>query len=223
MAQLTVFESDEFPAEQFADPHQQEVTATLGMWTFLATEVLFFGGMFLAFYVYRLRWPQSFAFGATELKWYLGGINTAVLLGSSFCMAMAVQAGRAGDARRIIRWLVLTAVLGVVFLGIKGTEYAIEYHDHLVPVLNYSSVSPEGEARPAEVPLFMTFYFVMTGFHALHMIIGLGVLGTLMWMARRGKFDAAYHNPVEIGGLYWHFVDMVWVFLYPTLYLLRHT
>jgi cytochrome c oxidase subunit 3 len=220
--QLTVFEHDTFPAEQFQEPAQQTEAAILGMWTFLATEVLFFGGMFASFYIYRLRWPDAFAQGATELKWYLGTINTGVLLGSSYAMAMAVHCARHGDNRKIVRWLLLTIVLGIVFLGIKGTEYVIEYHEHLVPGLNFAAVSSTGEHRPPQDALFMTFYFVMTGFHALHMIIGLGVISTLTWMAHRRKFTIQYHNPVEIGGLYWHFVDMVWVFLYPTLYLLRH-
>jgi cytochrome c oxidase subunit 3 len=222
VAQLTIFERDTYPSEQFQETAQQDEAATLGMWAFLATEVLFFGGMFMSFYAYRLRWPESFAAGAQELKRYLGTINTAVLLTSSYTMALAVHAARHGDTRALVRRLLLTAAIGIVFLAIKGTEYAIEYHDQLVPGLNYSTASPEGHLRAPHEPLFMTFYFVTTGFHALHMVIGLGVLLTLAFLARRGKFTAAYHNPVEIGGLYWHFVDMVWVFLYPTLYLLRH-
>jgi cytochrome c oxidase subunit 3 len=137
-------------------------------------------------------------------------------------MAMAVHAAREGKDKRIIRWLLATAALGVVFLGIKGTEYVIEYHEHLVPGLNYADVSPDGKSRPEQDELFMGFYFVMTGFHALHMLIGLGVMAVMMWLAHRGTFTKAYHNPLEMAGLYWHFVDMVWVFLFPTLYLLRH-
>jgi cytochrome c oxidase subunit 3 len=222
MSQMTALEHDSYPAEQFEDPQQQALTATLGIWTFLATEVLFFGVLFTGFYIYRMRWPSAFADGAKELKWYLGTINTAVLLGSSYFIALAVDAGRSGENRRVIRNLLIAIVLGIVFLGIKFTEYGIEYHDHLVPQLNFSAVSPEGEARPPQEQLFMTFYFVMTGFHALHMIVGLCVLSVITFFTWRGKFSAAYHNPIEIAGLYWHFVDMVWVFLFPTLYLLRH-
>ena len=166
MSQATIFEQDTYPSEQFRETGQQDEAAALGMWTFLATEVLFFGGMFLAFYVYRLRWPGDFAEGAKGLKWYLGTVNTAVLLGSSYCMALAVHSARQGDARRLVRRLLLTAAIGVVFLGIKFTEYGIEYHEHLVPALNYDAVSPAGDVRAGHVPLFMTFYFVMTGFHA---------------------------------------------------------
>ncbi|HEY7089253.1 MAG TPA: cytochrome c oxidase subunit 3 family protein [Tepidisphaeraceae bacterium] len=218
----TAFEHDSFPAEQFHDADQQHEAGVLGIWTFLASEVLFFGVLFLGFFVYRTRWPEAFVHGSRELKWYLGTLNTAVLLTSSFAMAMAVHSARESENRRLVRWLLITIGLGIIFLGIKFTEYAIEYHDRLVPVLNFSDVSPGGELRPPHLRLFMTFYFVMTGFHALHMIIGLGVLTVLMILARRGKFSRAYYNPIEIAGLYWHFVDMVWVFLFPTLYLLRH-
>jgi cytochrome c oxidase subunit 3 len=222
MSDVTALGHDTYPAEQFHDAAQQYDAATLAMWTFLATEVLFFGALFVCFYAYRMQWPDAFARGARELKWYLGTVNTAVLLGSSYCMAMAVHAAKRGDRRALARRLLLTAAIGLIFLGIKGTEYGIEYHERLVPGLNYADVSPGGDARPPQEALFMTFYFVMTGLHALHMLIGLGVLGVLAVLARRGSFTPAYHTPVEIGGLYWHFVDMVWVFIYPTLYLLRH-
>jgi cytochrome c oxidase subunit III len=222
MSEMTAIDHDTYPAEQFRDTEQQFVAATLGMWTFLATEVLFFGVLFLSFYVYRLRWTDAFAHGARDLKWYLGCLNTAILLGSSYAMALAVHAARNGQNRKLMHRLLLTIALGVVFIGIKFTEYGIEYHEQLVPRLNYSDISPTGEPRPMQVHLFMTFYFVMTAFHALHMIAGLTVLSVLAIFARRGKFSAAYHNPVELAGLYWHFVDMVWVFLFPTLYLLRH-
>jgi cytochrome c oxidase subunit 3 len=221
MSEVTALDRDTFPAEQFNDPPQQHESATLGMWVFLATEVLFFGTLFLSFFVYRVRWPQDFADAARDLKWWLGGPNTAVLLGSSFCMAMAVHAAKHANGH-LVRWLLITIGLGIIFLAIKFTEYGIEYHEHLVPQLNYSVISPEGESRPPHGSLFMTFYFVMTAFHALHMIIGLSVLGVLAWLAHRGKFSREYYNPIEMAGLYWHFVDMVWVFLFPTLYLLRH-
>jgi cytochrome c oxidase subunit 3 len=222
MAELAI-ESEPVPAEQFDDARQQRHASTLGMWTFLATEVLFFGALFVGFYAMRTRWPADFAQGAHDLKWYLGAINTAVLLTSSFFMALAVHAAEAGDRRHVGRWLLLTLALGVCFLGIKFTEYAIEYHDQLVPYWHYSTVDPKtGEPRPEQLPLFMSAYFVTTAFHALHVTIGLGALAILWWMNRRGRFTRRYHTPVEMVGLYWHFVDVVWVFLFPTLYLLRH-
>jgi cytochrome c oxidase subunit 3 len=229
MSQITVLEHDPYPAEQYDDPAQQREAATLGTWTFLATEVLFFGALFVGFYAMRLRWPHDFADAARDLKWYLGALNTGVLLGSSYAMALAVRAASEGDQRRLVRRLLVTIALGLVFVGVKFTEYAIEYHDHLVPGLNFSPVSPDEAGLPPDqrhpraphAPLFMTFYFVMTGFHALHMTIGIGVLSVVTFFARRGKYSAAYHNPVEMVGLYWHFVDTVWVFVFPTLYLLR--
>lgn len=222
MAQLTVLEHDTLPAEQFDDVEQQRYASTLGMWAFLATEVLFIGAIFAAFYVYRFRWAEDFAEGAKELKWWLGAINTAVLLTSSFTMALAVHSARHGRNAQVVRRLLLTIVLGALFLGIKGTEYAIEYHERLVPGMNFQQVAPDGAMRPQRLDLFMTFYFTLTGIHATHMIVGLVALATLLVRARRGAFSPDYHNPVEATGLYWHFVDLVWVFVFPTLYLLRH-
>ena len=220
--QFTILEADDFPAEQFDDAPQQAYTATLGMWAFLATEVLFIGAIFAAFYVGRFRFPDAFAEGAKELKWPLGTLNTAVLLGSSFSMALAVHAAREGQAAAIFRRVLLTLALGGAFLAIKAVEYAIEFRDRLVPGLNFSTVSPEGVARPARMELFMAFYFALTGVHALHMLVGVGLLTWVAWLARRGTLTAAWHTPVEVVGLYWHFVDLVWVFVFPTLYLLRH-
>ena len=219
---FTILERDDFPAEQFDDAAQQSYAATIGTWAFLATEVLFIGAIFVAFYVYRSQHADAFAAGARELKWPLGTLNTAVLLGSSFTMALAVHAARDGDSRRTFRRLLLTLGLAVAFLAIKATEYGIEYHDRLVPGLNFSSIAPDGTPREPGVDLFMTFYFVLTGVHALHMIVGVSMLGTLAPFARRGTFTREWHTPVEVVGLYWHFVDLVWVFVLPTLYLLRH-
>jgi cytochrome c oxidase subunit 3 len=237
-------------AHQFDDAAQQREASTLGMWTFLATEVLFFGAVLTAYGVYRLRFPAEFRHGSMELKWYLGGINTAVLLLSSFFMALAVHAAQLGHNKQLIRNLWVTVVLGAAFLAIKGTEYYLEYEEGLLPGPISFRDSPPSEAhengfvrafsrferwlepatkeaiektpRPREERLFMTFYFVLTGIHATHMVVGLGVLLTMIWMTRRGWFSAGYHNPIEIAGLYWHFVDTAWVFLFPILYLLRN-
>ena len=222
MAQLTIFEHDRLPSEQFDDVAQQRYAATLGMWAFLATEVLFIGAIFVAFYVYRFRWTADFAEAAKELKWWLGGVNTAVLLTSSYTMALAVHSARHGRQRPLVARLALTLALGALFLGIKAAEYAIEFREHLIPGLNFSPTSPDGVPRPEHLELFMTLYFTLTGIHATHMLVGLVVLLTLIVRARRGAFSPDYHNPVEASGLYWHFVDLVWVFVFPTLYLLRH-
>jgi cytochrome c oxidase subunit 3 len=235
--------------EQFRSADQQREVATLGMWVFLATEILFFGGLFVAYAVYRTRWPADFRHGSIDLKWCLGGFNTGVLLLSSFFMAMAVHAAKEGDNPRIIRNLVLTMLLAIAFVGIKLSEYYIEYDEGLIPGSSFQTHSPDaaGESAftrsidsfqksvdrmfgvpPDDSPrsnheqLFMCFYFIMTGIHATHMLIGLGLMSWLIWMARRRRFSAQWHNPVEVIGLYWHFVDTVWVFLFPILYLLRN-
>jgi cytochrome c oxidase subunit 3 len=218
----TFLDRDPYPAEQFEDGAQQRDVATLGMWAFLAQEVLFLGALFAAFYVYRLRWPDDFAQSARELKWQLGTLNTAILLGSSFTMALAVEAARAGRRAQLLRMLTLTIGLGLLFLGIKFTEYGLEYRAHLIPSVNFSATSPSGQARAQMAPLFMSFYFVMTGFHALHMAVGIAVLLVLVAKVRRRTLLPANRDPIEVAGLYWHFVDLVWVFLFPTLYLLRH-
>jgi cytochrome c oxidase subunit 3 len=200
---------------QFDNAYQQHEAAYQGMWIFLATEVLFFGAVIFAYTLYRGLYYRPFLEGSHHLSVLLGGINTALLLCSSLCMALAVHAAQRGNSRHLIIYLVVTAVIGSVFLGIKALEYYDHYKEHLFPGLNFSY--PGADANHVE--LFMIFYFVLTGMHAVHMLIGLGMLLTLALLAMRGKFSAGYYGPVDIGGLYWHFVDIVWVFLFPLLYL----
>ncbi len=226
---IEVHPDDPTLGEQFEDAEQQRQAASLGMWAFLSTEVLFFGALFAAYFVYRVRYPEAFRHGSQDMKLWLGGINTAVLLTSSLTMAMVVHAASRGDNRRIQLYLIATMILGVAFLGIKATEYTMEVREHLVPGVNFTTIPPDEVSKPAsqqhprpeQQRLFMIFYFIMTGLHAIHMIVGISVLATLYVLTRRGWFSAHYHNPIENAGLYWHFVDIVWVFLYPCLYLLR--
>lgn len=218
----TFFDADPFPAEQFEDAGQQRGAATLAMWAFIAQEVLFLGAVIVSFYVYRTRWHDDFAAMSRELSWKLGTVNTAVLLVSSFTMALAVAAATEGRRTKTFRLLIVTVLLGLLFLAFKGVEYGIDYRDHLVPSINYSPAAPGGAARPDRGELFMTFYFVATGLHALHVAIGIVLLAVIARRARRGRYGAGRHTAVEVCGLYWHFVDLVWVFLFPTLYLLRH-
>ena len=231
-------------AHQFDDAVQQRDTATLGMWTFLATEILFFGAILVAYSVYRHSFFPEFRFtSARYLLWYFGAINTGVLLTSSLTVVLAVHAASQGRQKHLEHLLLATMALGLVFLCIKGTEYTIEYHEGVVPgrffhpeiepkveqelVRQRMALSPflteDGAAYfvRRRMELFMGFYFVLTGIHATHMLIGLGVFTWLYVKARRGEFTREYHNPVEIGGLYWHFVDLVWIFLFPLLYLVR--
>jgi cytochrome c oxidase subunit 3 len=203
-------------AEQFDDLEQQHEAATLGMWVFLVTEILFFGGLFVGYTVYRTAYPEAFREASHHLDILLGGINTAVLIGSSLTMALAVHSAQEGESRALVRFLLLTMALGSVFLGIKGTEYAHKYHEHLVPGLRFAYEGPHA----GQVQLFLTFYFVMTALHALHLTAGIGLLGVLALLAWRGRFSPAYYAPIETGGLYWHFVDIVWIFLFPLLYLI---
>jgi cytochrome c oxidase subunit 3 len=208
-------------AHHFDNLEQQQEAATLGMWVFLTTEVMFFGGMFLAYTLYRVWYPEAYTLGSHHLDVTLGAVNTAVLIGSSLTMALAVRAGHLGSRRGIITFLVLTMVLGSVFLGIKVVEYADKFEHHLVPGPSFEWHEAPEVAR--QVQLFFSLYFAMTGMHALHMIIGLGVMAVLIVMARRNRFSAEYNTPVEVTGLYWHFVDIVWIFLFPLLYLIgRH-
>jgi len=203
-------------AEQFRDLEQQREASSLGMWVFLVTEIMFFGGLFMVYTVARAMHPAGFAQASRHLDVTLGGTNTAVLISSSLTMALAVYASQVGRRRMLAGFLALTIALGCVFLVIKAIEYADKFHHHLVPGSAFSFAGPE--ARPAE--LFFSLYFAMTGLHALHMVIGVGVVLVVLVKAWRGRYTIEYHTPVEISGLYWHFVDIIWIFLFPLLYLI---
>ncbi len=270
-------------AHHFDNMEQQREAGTLGMWAFLITEIMFFGGLFLVYILYRSYYPKEFAAGSHELDVLLGGINTAVLICSSLTMALAVYFAQIGSRRLQVIFLVLTMILGAGFLGIKAVEYKAKFEHHLFPGQGFKwghdeggleqkggsytagrrpetvgttgtgqpqgppgeEAQPRPEQTPANEPnapsgpkypevqgegiqpdkvqMFFWIYFAMTGLHALHMIIGLGIMAVLTVMAHRGRFSPEYHAPVEISGLYWHFVDIVWIFLFPLLYLIgRH-
>ena len=203
----------------FDTVEQQKESSTLGMWVFLVTEILFFGGLFLVYIVYRSMFHEAFALGSHELDITLGAINTGVLIFSSLTMALGVRSAQLGQRKALMLFLVLTMILGTVFLGIKVVEYAHKFEHHLVPGANFHFDSPVSR----QVQLFFSLYFCMTGLHALHMIIGIGLMLWLLFHSYRGRFTPQYYSPVEIGGLYWHFVDIVWIFLFPFLYLIgRH-
>ena len=245
---------------QFQTLEQQKESATLGMWVFLITEILFFGGLFLAYTINRHAFPTAFGVGGNMLDLFLGGLNTVVLIASSFTMAMSVWSAQTSRKKMVPIWLLLTLVLGSVFLGVKVVEYKQKFDHHLIPGHNfdvaYCSRNPvacgldqkdlgkeqkeiqegiDAERAPgmsdeeatvalnAHAQLYFSLYFGMTGLHALHMIIGAGLLLWLIFEGFKGRFDANYNTPVENIGLYWHFVDIVWIFLFPLLYLInRH-
>lgn len=202
----------------FATPEQQTDAATLGMWTFLITEVLFFGGMFAAYAVYRNLYPKEFASTSQYMNLYIGGGNTAVLICSSLTMAMAVRSAQLSRRKALIWYLIGTMIFGTAFLVIKGFEYHAKWVEHLVPGFNFQYPEHPEFAQKAQILFFL--YFCMTGMHALHMVVGLGLLSYLLIQAYRRIFHANYFAPVEMIGLYWHFVDIVWIFLFPLLYLI---
>jgi cytochrome c oxidase subunit 3 len=205
---------------QFDDARQQHDAATLGMWVFLTTEILFFGGLFASYAAYRSMYQLAFAEASHHLDILLGAINTGVLLTSSLTMAIAVHNSQKGRRWPTTVLLLVTMLLGTVFLAIKGYEYYQKYVEHLIPNSDFRFAGSD----PAHSEMFFYLYFAMTGLHALHMIAGLIVVGTItLAIVVRGKFLGENHsNPVEITGLYWHFVDIVWVYLFPLLYLIGH-
>jgi cytochrome c oxidase subunit 3 len=248
-------------AHHFEDLDQQHEAATLGMWVFLATELMVFGGLFAGYTVYRVAYPEAFERASQKLNVFYGGLNTLVLLTSSLTMALAVWAIQTGRQRLLTYFLASTVALGTAFLVVKGFEYFGDYEDRLMPFLpggfdpsewhagsgheqegesgGWKGKEGKGETRedpnvdpgtnsmPIEmhvffaqrVRLFYAFYYIMTGLHALHLIIGIVLLWILTVLASRGRFNEAYYSPVEVTGLYWHFVDVVWIFLLPLLYL----
>ncbi len=200
------------PAEQFATLEQQHETALLGIWTFLATEILFFGGLIIAYTVYRHAYPDGFAEAARHTRIVIGTANTAILLTSSFLVAWAVVAAKLGAGRVSAALLSGAALLGIVFLALKGVEYRGEVNEHLFP--NDSFTLGQQGAR-----LFFTFYFIATGLHAVHVAVGIVVLAVIAVRAHEGAYSAAYHGPITVAALYWHFVDLVWIFLFALIYL----
>lgn len=201
--------------EQFASPEQQRETSTIGMWVFLASEVMMFGGLFTAYTVYRVSHPEAFAIGSAGMDIWLGSINTAVLICSSLTMAFAEESAQAGNQKLLGFFLVATMLIGCLFLGIKFTEYVEHYHEHKAPGFWFNDTSPYARY----VQMFFVFYFIMTGLHAIHMIIGICILAGLLYRTFLGTFTSIYHSPVFVGGLYWHFIDIIWIFLYAIFYL----
>jgi cytochrome c oxidase subunit 3 len=207
-------------AHQFDDLEQQRSADALGMWVFLATEVMVFGALFTGYVSYRMTYPQAFEEGSRHLNLLIGGVNTIVLLTSSLTMALAVRSTRVSQRRASIGFLAGTVLLGSAFLVLKAVEYYEDYREQLVPVLAFQPAEwAERGFTPRHIELFLLCYYFLTGLHALHMTIGLGVLTVLIIMAWRGRFSSEHYMPVEVTGLYWHFVDVIWIFLLPLLYL----
>jgi cytochrome c oxidase subunit III len=226
----------------FADEEQQRNAASLGMWWFLGTEIMFFGGMFCAYLIYRLKYFPEFAAASRSLDLKVGTLNTAVLICSSLTVAQAVRAAQMGKRMLQVKLLLATLFFGLVFLGVKGYEWNNKYKEHHIPTFDFSAKDmmrdnqklfgldklqndPHAlQVREAEIQqhsqIFFALYFALTGMHAIHMIVGVGIFSVITWMAWKGRFTPEYHTPLEIAGLYWHFVDIVWIYLFPLLYLI---
>jgi len=233
----------------FADVEQQRNAASLGMWWFLGTEIMFFGGMLCAYLIYRRWYFPEFAASSKSLNLTIGTLNTAVLICSSLTVAMSVRAAQLGKRKLQVPLLLATIFFGLVFLGVKGIEWTDKYEEHHIPGMGFDALSgKKGDlrefpgnqqllaldqvkndpvklrAREAEIQqhsqVFFSLYFALTGMHAIHMIVGVGIFTVITWMAWKGTCTPEYHTPREIAGLYWHFVDIVWIYLFPLLYLI---
>jgi cytochrome c oxidase subunit III len=238
----------------FDDVDQQKLSSTFGMWVFLVTEVMFFGGLFAAYALYRTRDPEAFALASQHQNVILGFVNTLVLLCSSLTMAFAVRSTQLREMKKVVKFLLWTMVLGITFLVVKGFEWSADYHEHLIPGINWDwdkaqagkhgngeeSPHPVSEMGKPAYPLnspseyklpqatesgkammYFVLYFGMTGLHAFHMIIGIIVVGIMAWLTHLRWMSGGGETQIEVTGLYWHFVDVVWVFLYPLLYLIH--
>jgi cytochrome c oxidase subunit III len=203
------------PAEQFSDLAQQHDAAELGMWVFLGSEVLLFGALLLGYCIYRFGYPSGFAEAARHTSIAIGTINTAILLTSSFLVAWAVNLVKANAVRLAAACFWLAAACGVAFLILKGFEYSDEYREHLVPGLDFRFDGRDHDI----VRLFFSYYFVATGLHGLHILIGVAVLSVIAIRTRGGRYSSVYHAPPMLAGLYWHFVDLIWLFLFALIYL----
>ncbi len=200
---------------------QQHEASSLGMWFFLSTEILFFGGLFMADSLYRWLYYDAFIAASHHQNIILGGTNTAVLILSSLTVAMSVYFSQTNRQKALVVMLILTMLLGLTFLGIKYVEYSEHIHHHLFPGPHFQF--PDAPHLAAQAQMFYVLYFFMTGLHAFHMVIGLGIYTWLLIRALKKEFNSEYYSPIESGGLYWHFVDIVWIFLFPLLYLIgRH-
>jgi cytochrome c oxidase subunit 3 len=201
--------------QQFDDASQQKEAAMLGMWAFIATEVLFFGVLFAAYVVCRWRFPLAFVEGSAHTDFAMGTAETAILLTSGCLSAIALRQIQLDRARQSAILLMITSALGAAFLVLHGMEYHDEFEEGLIPGIRFTQTGPDAHG----VELFFSLYYVITGFHSLHVLIGVVLLLVMAIRTWRGAFSSAYYTPIEITGLYWSLVDIVWIFVYPAIYL----
>ncbi len=202
-------------AHHFASADDEFEAAKQGMWLFLVTEVLMFGGLFVAYGIFRGLYPEMFHEAHHHLAVKMGAINTVVLITSSLTMALAVNSTQKGRRDHAITYLVLTILFACCFLVVKYFEYSHKFHDGLLPGAFFTN----SELKDPKSSLFFSLYFMMTGLHGIHVILGMGVIAWVLKRTVRGEFSPHYYTPVELVGFYWHFVDLVWIYLFPLLYL----
>lgn len=200
----------------FTNMTQQFEAAKIGMWLFLVTEVLLFGGLFVGYGIMHSKHPEAFVAAHHHLDWRLGALNTIVLLLSSFTMVMGVWAAQTGQRKKLIAFLLITVFLALAFMGVKYVEYSHKFHEGLLPGKYYSH---QGDTVPGQF-MFFSFYFMMTGLHGIHVLLGVVAILWITFRAWRGDFSAQYYGPVDITGLYWHLVDLIWIYLFPLMYLI---
>ena len=200
---------------------QQADTSKIGMWLFLATEVLLFGGLFVGFGLMQSRYPQEFIEAHEHLQRPLGALNTVVLLISSFTMVMGVMSAQKGERKKLVVYLVLTILCACIFLGVKYFEYSHKFHDHLLPGHWYGHQAEDSIKDTHGYATFFSFYFMMTGLHGFHILVGIFLLWWIAVRSNRGEFSGAYYTPVDLVGLYWHLVDLIWIYLFPLFYLIK--
>lgn len=207
----------------FDNLEQQHASERLGIWMFLATEVLFFGGIFGAYTIYRMWYPTEFEYASSHLNRTIATVNTLFLITSSLTITLGIRAAKLGQKAALIRYLLITAALGTAFMVMKGFEYAEDFHEHILPGAAFGGDIKEGAiARgldTGKVQLFLCFYYIMTGIHGVHIIVGIGLILWLVVEARRDKIPPENYSTVEVVSLYWHLVDAIWLFLMPLLYL----
>jgi cytochrome c oxidase subunit III len=205
-----------FLQHHFSEMNQQAEASKIGMWLFLVTEILLFGGLFVGYGIMHMRHPEAFREAHHHLDRVMGALNTVVLLISSFTMVMAVWAASMSKKKLLIWMLVLTLICAGIFLVVKYFEYSHKFHDGLLPGKFYTH---QGDTVPGQF-LFFSFYFMMTGLHGLHVLLGMVAIGWVLVRAIKGHFSSAYYGPVDLVGLYWHLVDMIWIYVFPLMYLL---
>jgi cytochrome c oxidase subunit III len=203
-------------AHHFVDSDQQFDSSKFGMWLFLVTEVLFFGGLFVAYIIYRAWNPELFLMAAQELDTVMGGVNTLVLIGSSLTMALAIRAAQLNQQKQISIYLLVTIGLALTFMVIKYFEYTHKFDMGIFPGEYYTYEGIEH----AKAHIFFSIYYMMTGLHGIHVIIGVGLMVYLLIKVRHNTYNSEYYTPIEVTGLYWHLVDIIWIFLFPLLYLI---